>query len=102
MLSRIDLRERMPAELTSAQLQATLPRAEIDVDAAVHQVRPVVEAVRERGVAAALDYTEQFDEVRPETVRVPADEVAKAAQRPDPTVRAAPPGSTAQARPEPA
>jgi len=89
MLSRIDLRERMPAELTSAQLQATLPRAEIDVDAAVHQVRPVVEAVRERGVAAALDYTEQFDEVRPETVRVPADELAKAAEQLDPTVRAA-------------
>src|SRR5690606_36814692 len=55
----------------------------------VHQVRPVVTAVRERGVDAVLDYTEQFDKVRPERVRVPAGELARAAEQLDPAVRSA-------------
>ncbi|MGH3468800.1 MAG: histidinol dehydrogenase, partial [Thermocrispum sp.] len=86
MLTRIDLRERVPA---AAELRATLPRAELDVDAALQQVRPIVEAVRERGVEAVLEYTEKFDNVRPETVRVPAAEVAEAAAGLEPEVRAA-------------
>jgi histidinol dehydrogenase len=86
MLTRIDLRERVP---TAAELRATLPRAEIDVDAALHQVRPVVEAVRERGVEAVLQYTERFDNVRPASVRVPEAELHQAVQELDPAVREA-------------
>jgi histidinol dehydrogenase len=62
MLNRTDLRGQVP---TAAELRAALPRAEYDVDAALHHVRPVVEAVRDRGVEAVLEYTEQFDKVRP-------------------------------------
>src|SRR5437879_6368635 len=86
MLTRTDLRSSVPG---AAQLRATLPRAEIDVDAVLHQVRPVVEAVRERGVAAALEYTETFDKVTPRQVRVSAAELARAADELDPAVRAA-------------
>ncbi|HEY2064261.1 histidinol dehydrogenase [Amycolatopsis sp. NBC_01480] len=86
MLNRTDLRGQVP---TAAELRAALPRAEYDVDAALHHVRPVVEAVRDRGVAAVLEYTEQFDKVRPATVRVPAAELAKALEELDPEVRAA-------------
>ncbi len=59
-------------------LRALLPRAEVDVDAVLHQVRPVVDAVRERGVDAVLDFTERFDGVRPDRVRVPAREMESA------------------------
>ncbi|WP_370939190.1 histidinol dehydrogenase [Amycolatopsis sp. cg13] len=86
MLNRTDLRGQVPS---AAELRAALPRAEYDVDAALHHVRPVVEAVRERGVEAVLEFTERFDKVRPETVRVPAEELAKALSELDPQVRAA-------------
>ncbi|GAA3812477.1 histidinol dehydrogenase [Amycolatopsis tucumanensis] len=75
--------------LSATELRATLPRAEIDVDAALHQVRPVVEAVRERGVEAVLEYTERFDRVRPASVRVPRAEIEAALTTLDPAVRAA-------------
>ncbi|OQO89341.1 histidinol dehydrogenase [Saccharomonospora piscinae] len=95
MLNRTDLRGRVPAP---AQLRALLPRAEMDVDAVLHQVRPVVEDVRDRGVAAVLDYTERFDHVRPARVRVPAAELASALGNLDPAVRAALEKSIARAR----
>ncbi|WP_191246652.1 histidinol dehydrogenase [Amycolatopsis deserti] len=95
MLNRIDLRGRVPS---ATELRATLPRAEIDVDAALHQVRPVVEAVRERGVEAVLEYTERFDRVRPSSVRVPRAEIEAALTTLDPAVRAALEEAIARAR----
>ncbi|MEU5692568.1 histidinol dehydrogenase [Actinosynnema sp. NPDC020468] len=95
MLNRIDLRGRVPSPTA---LRATLPRAEVDVDAVLHQVRPVVEAVRERGVDAVLEYTEKFDRVRPASVRVPLTELDRALAELDPEVRAALEESIARAR----
>jgi histidinol dehydrogenase len=86
MLNRTDLRGQVPS---AAELRATLPRAEIDVDAALHQVRPVVEAVRDRGVDAVLEYSERFDRVRPKTVRVPRGQLTSALAELSPDVRAA-------------
>ena len=73
----------------TAALRALLPRAEVDVDAVVERVRPIVEAVRERGVEAALEFSERFDRVRPAAVRVPARELTGALDALDPAVRAA-------------
>jgi histidinol dehydrogenase len=87
MLRRIDLRSQ--ALPSTAALRGLMPRAEVDVDAVVHQVRPIVEDVRERGVEAALDYAERFDRVRPVGVRVPAAALAGALGGLDPAVRAA-------------
>lgn len=67
-MSRIDLRGE---RLSSARLRAVLPRGGVDVDAVVPKVRPIVDAVIERGASAALEYGEAFDGVRPETVLVP-------------------------------
>ncbi|WP_328443010.1 MULTISPECIES: histidinol dehydrogenase [unclassified Amycolatopsis] len=95
MLNRTDLRGQVP---TAAELRATLPRAEYDVDAALHQVRPVVEAVRDRGVEAVLEYTEKFDKVRPVSVRVPRERLTQALAQLDPAVRAALEESITRAR----
>jgi histidinol dehydrogenase len=95
MLNRTDLRGQVP---TAAELRATLPRAEYDVDAALHHVRPVVEAVRDRGVEAVLEYTEKFDGVRPASVRVPRERLTKALAELDPAVRAALEESITRAR----
>ena len=66
-----------------------LPRARLDVEAAVERVRPIIEAVRDRGRAAVIEYTEQFDGVHLDDVRVPADALTAALANLDPAVRAA-------------
>ena len=68
MLARIDLRG---AQLTAARLRAALPRGGADVETVLPQVRPIVQAVAERGAEAALEYGVSFDGVRPPAVRVP-------------------------------
>jgi histidinol dehydrogenase len=95
MLSRVDLRGRVPSP---AELRAALPRAEVDVDAVLHQVRPLVDDVRERGVEAVLEHGEKFDKVRPASIRVPASELERALSELDPAVRAALEESAARVR----
>ncbi|MBU8828630.1 histidinol dehydrogenase [Mycolicibacterium goodii] len=85
-MSRIDLRDRV---LTAAQLRSALPRGGVDVDAVVPKVRPIVDAVAERGAAAALEYGESFDGVRPATVRVPREALTRALENLDADVRVA-------------
>jgi histidinol dehydrogenase len=68
LMARIDLRG---AELTAARLRAALPRGGADVESVLSQVRPIVQAVAERGAEAALEYGASFDGVRPPGVRVP-------------------------------
>jgi histidinol dehydrogenase len=82
-IRRIDLRGS-----TSADYRETVPRAALDVDAAVETVRPICEAVRERGVEAIQEYSERFDGVSPERLRVPAEALARALDVLDPAVRA--------------
>ena len=84
MLTRIDLRGRR--NIDSASL---LPRAQLDVSAALEQVRPVVEAVRDRGAEAVREATLRFDGVELGQLRVPADALAAALARLAPPVRAA-------------
>lgn len=64
-----------------------LPRAGLDVEAAVALVRPVVEDVRDRGAAAVLDAGERFDGVRPPALRVPFEVLDAALDALDPAVR---------------
>jgi histidinol dehydrogenase len=87
MLRRLDLRGA-PLPRT-ASLRSLLPRAEQDVDAALHQVRPIVDAVRERGAEAALEFAERFERVRPSAVRVPVQTLHGALAALDPAVRTA-------------
>lgn len=86
MLARTDLRG---GNATTAQLRRALPRGATDVDTVLEQVRPVIDAIRERGAAAALEYGQKFDGVAPDTVRVPADHIDRALADVAPDVRAA-------------
>jgi histidinol dehydrogenase len=83
VLNRIDLRG------SATDPRGLLPRAQLDVSAAVDTIRPVVEAVREHGFAAVREATERFDGVRLERLRVPAEAIAAAVEALDPEVRAA-------------
>ncbi|MPZ81122.1 MAG: histidinol dehydrogenase [Actinophytocola sp.] len=95
MLSRTDLRGRVPSP---AELRALLPRADMDVDAVLHRVRPIVDDVRDRGVSAALEYAERFDGVRPKTVRVAEEGLKEALDKLDGEVREALEESVKRAR----
>ena len=61
----------------------------VDVDAVVPTVRPIVDAVADRGAAAALEYGASFDGVRPDRIRVPSDKLAAALAALDPDIRTA-------------
>ena len=66
-----------------------LPRAQLDVEAAVELVRPICEDVRQRGDAAVREYTARFDRVDLAATRVPAQALADALAGLDPGLRAA-------------
>jgi histidinol dehydrogenase len=95
VIARVDLRGR---RLTLRELRAALPRAELDVEAALDAVRPIVAAVREQGAPAVYAAAERFDGVAPPRLRVPADVLAAALETLDPAVRAALEESTRRAR----
>ncbi|MEV3919469.1 histidinol dehydrogenase [Actinomadura coerulea] len=82
MISRIDLRGSLPGDL-----RTVLPRAELDVEAALEKVRPICEDVRHRGSAAVREHTSRFDGVELERVRVPVDAVHRALTELAPVVR---------------
>jgi histidinol dehydrogenase len=83
MIARLDLRGRVgdPRDL--------LPRARLDVEAAVVAVRPIVDAVRERGREAVIELTAQYDGVHLEELRVQPEVLAEALRRLDRRVRSA-------------
>ncbi|MDF2828869.1 MAG: histidinol dehydrogenase [Mycobacterium sp.] len=85
-LARIDLRGE---RLSVAHLRAALPRGGVDVDSVVPVVRPIIDAIVERGAEAALEYGERFDGLRPEAVRVPVENLAAALRSLDPEIREA-------------
>ena len=85
MLRTLDLRGRA---LDRATLLDILPRAELDVEAAIDRVRPVVEDVKNRGAQALVDLGERFDGVRVPSLRVPAQAMQDALDALDPQVRA--------------
>jgi len=65
-----------------------VPRAEFDVEAATHQVQPILDAVRSRGVEAITDFSARFDGVQSDDIAVPREALATALDGLDPAVRA--------------
>ncbi|NUR59473.1 MAG: histidinol dehydrogenase [Catenulispora sp.] len=88
MITRIDLRGRALDD-NQTDPRALVPRAELDVEAALAAVRPIVEDVQHRGEAALIELAARFDGVRQTAVRVPEAALAEALAGLDPHVRAA-------------
>ncbi len=86
VLARIDLRG---TNQSAGRLRTVLPRGGVDVESVLPKVRPIVEAVAERGAEAALEYGRSFDGVRPAAVRVPAEALRTALVELDRDVRTA-------------
>jgi histidinol dehydrogenase len=92
MLERLDLRGR-PDDWSKL-----LPRARLDIEAALDTVRPIVETVRERGRAGVLDLTQRLDHVALDDLRVPATALQEALSGLEPAVRNAIEASIGNAR----
>jgi histidinol dehydrogenase len=86
MLRRVDLRGR---ELSKAQYQAELPRATLDVAEAMVAIEPILQRVRTGQESDLLDLAEEFDGIRPNSIRVPQEALDEALSQLDPSVRAA-------------
>ena len=84
MIRRIDLRGPAAPD----DYRAAIPRADFDVEAATHVVRPIIDAVRDRGVEAVREFSATFDGVEQDDVAVPADAIEAALDALDPDVRA--------------
>jgi histidinol dehydrogenase len=84
VIRRIDLR----GAAGPVDYRAVVPRAELDVETAGHAIRPVLEAIRTRGVEAVLEYGRRFDGVDLDDVAVPPATLRDALEQLDPAVRA--------------
>jgi histidinol dehydrogenase len=68
MLRIVDFRGR---NLEKSQYFRELPRAALDVSAAMELIAPILEKVKDGNESDLLDLSEEFDGVRPESVKVP-------------------------------
>ncbi|MCC6436562.1 MAG: histidinol dehydrogenase [Acidimicrobiales bacterium] len=84
MLKRLDVRG-VPAE----ELRHRLPKPIVAGDEPIAAVREILAAVEARGDAAVREYTERFDRVQLDELRVPPAALQAALERIDPTVRSA-------------
>src|SRR5687767_4801754 len=85
MMRRIDL--RAAAGAAPADHRSAVPRAELDVEAALQVVRPICDDVRDRGVEAIVDYSARFDGVVQTDIVVPRTALREALAALDPAVR---------------
>jgi histidinol dehydrogenase len=88
MIRRIDLRGAGADSAAPVDYRAALPRADFDVEAAVPAVSAICEAVRTRGLDAIREFSERFDHVAQQDIRVPVEAMTEALDRLDPDVRA--------------
>ncbi|MBO1902556.1 histidinol dehydrogenase [Leucobacter weissii] len=86
MLRTIDLRGLTPSR---TELSRLVPRAAVDIAAALDRVRPLVDDVRLRGEAALREQAARFDGVEGHGLRVSADRIRASLGTCPPEVRAA-------------
>ncbi|MFZ9719833.1 MAG: histidinol dehydrogenase [Candidatus Nanopelagicaceae bacterium] len=80
----VDLRGQ---RLSKSEYQAKLPRAALDVNAAMAQVEPIIEEVRNGDVSSLLSLSERFDGIRPTQIRVPREVIREALESIDPDLK---------------
>ena len=86
MIRTVDFRGR---SLTKAAYQSELPRAQLNVVDAMRLIEPILERVKNGSESDLLDLAQEFDGVRPSSIRVPGTALASALAGLDPAVRAA-------------
>ncbi len=86
MVRTVDFRGR---SLTKAQYRDELPRARLDVAAAMTLIAPILHRVSQGSESDLLDLCQEFDGIRPPSIRVPQIAIDQALKSLDPQVRTA-------------
>jgi histidinol dehydrogenase len=86
MLRRLDLRGK---SLTKDQYQRELPRASLDVASAMVAIEPILNRVKNGNESDLIALAEQFDGVKPASIRVPQAALDQALAELDPAIRTA-------------
>lgn len=84
MIRRIDLRGK---ELSKAEINLQIPRAKLDVAAALAVVEPILEIVRTGNESDLISLGKKYDGIEPKSIKVPKSELTKALAGLDPKVR---------------
>jgi len=84
VIRRVDLRG---IRHSKAEVQDLLPRATLDVNEAMKLIAPILSRVKNGGVEDLLSLGEEFDGVRPPSLRVPQDALDTALADLDPEIR---------------
>lgn len=86
MIRRVDLRG---TRHTKAEYQSLLPRATLDVNEAMTLIQPIITRVKEGSPEDLLALAEEFDGIRPPSLRVPPSALDSALASLDPKIRTA-------------
>ncbi|MBU3715997.1 MAG: histidinol dehydrogenase [Candidatus Nanopelagicaceae bacterium] len=81
----LDLRGQ---RLSKSGYKSKLPRARLDVKAALAQVEPIIDEVRSGDVSTLLKLSERFDGISPSEIRVPKAKIEEALDKLEPQLRA--------------
>ncbi len=86
MIRTVDFRGRT---LSKAEYRSELPRAALDVAEAMSLVAPILSRVANGNEKVLLDLAQEFDGIRPASIRVPKEHIEKALGDLDPEIRTA-------------
>jgi histidinol dehydrogenase len=86
MIRTLDLRGQA---LSKAGYQRAIPRAVLDIATAMRAIEPILERVKNGDEAELLKLAEEFDGVKPDSIRVSQRQLDTALANLDPAVRAA-------------
>jgi histidinol dehydrogenase len=86
MIRTLDLRGQA---LSKAGYQRAIPRAKLDIATAMRTIEPILERVKNGDQSELLKMAEEFDGVRPDSIRVSQLELDKALENLDPAIRTA-------------
>jgi histidinol dehydrogenase len=86
MIRTLDLRGQA---LTKSGYQRAIPRAVLDIATAMQSVAPILERVKNGDEAELLKLAEEFDGVRPQSIRIKQSDLDSALANLDPAVRKA-------------
>lgn len=91
----LDLRGQ---QLDAAQIRELIPRASLDINQALDQIRPLVESIRTEGTKPVIETAQKFDGFNPEPLIVSQLEIDDAVSNLDPILRSAIEESIARVR----
>ncbi|QSB04243.1 histidinol dehydrogenase [Natronoglycomyces albus] len=88
MLRRLSLQGTI-TDYSASELRDLLPRATFDVNAALHQIQPLLDDIAQRGTPAVTDAVARFDQVELERLRVDPAAIDAAVEKLEPARRRA-------------